>query len=175
MTYPARTPATALAALFLLACCQLSSYTSAQVRHSKAAGGGPKLDPWTARAQAVPVHIATLQDLPHVDECFFCHKCWLSKDKNPDALPTVHQRIGLEDDPDQGPAGAAKIVPTPAQWAAKRQKQNCSECWGCSTQLEPLKGQQAFGHNFAVEIGASPEWIFIAGGLCAVWAHSVGT
>ena len=36
-------------------------------------------------------------------------------------------------------------------------------CRGCSAQLQPLKAVSAFGQDFNVELGASPEWIFKAG------------
>mmetsp|Transcript_3357 Transcript_3357/g.7341 ORF Transcript_3357/g.7341 Transcript_3357/m.7341 type:complete len:538 (+) Transcript_3357:145-1758(+) len=54
------------------------------------------------------------------------------------------------------------IYPTRDQIMKKRSKQNCTECWGCSTQLQPLKAIKAFGQDFSVETGASPEWIFTA-------------
>lgn len=102
------------------------------------------------------------QELPHVDTCYFCHKCWYTKDRDPDARPTATVLIGGTPEEDQGATGAAKIVPGLQDWRAKKIKPNCTECWGCTTTLTPLKEVQAFGHNFAVETGASPDWLFHA-------------
>ena len=69
----------------------------------------------------------------------------------------------------------SKIYPTDEDIKAKALKPNCTECSGCSTQLEPLTAVAAFGRDFSVEIGASPEWIFRAGwliGSCTfTWMH----
>jgi hypothetical protein len=46
---------------------------------------------------------------------------------------------------------------------AKQSKPNCTECHGCRVQIQPLKAVTAFGQDFRVEVGASPEWIFTAG------------
>ena len=56
-----------------------------------------------------------------------------------------------------------KIYPTEEDIRAKELKPNCTECRGCSTQLQPLKAVVAFGQGFSVEVGASPEWIFTTG------------
>ena len=56
------------------------------------------------------------------------------------------------------------IFPTPSDITAKQRKPNCTRCRGCSAQLQPLKAVSAFGRDFSVELGASPEWIFTAGG-----------
>ncbi len=102
-------------------------------------------------------------DLPHVDDCYFCFKCHYTKGRDPDARPTVHSKIGGSEEEAQGERGARRVIPTDAQWEAKRAKPNCTECWGCSTQLQPLKAMQAFGHQFNIEVGASAEWLFYAG------------
>lgn len=46
---------------------------------------------------------------------------------------------------------------------AKSKLPNCTECIGCNAVLSPLKAVIAFGQDFKVERGASPEWIFTTG------------
>ncbi len=57
------------------------------------------------------------------------------------------------------------IMPTAAEVKAKVAQRNCTECYGCSTQIEPLKSgmTQIMGQNMQLEVGASPEWLFFAG------------
>lgn len=57
------------------------------------------------------------------------------------------------------------IMPTAAEVKGKAAKRNCTECYGCSTQIEPLKGgmTKIMGQNMQIEVGASPEWLFFAG------------
>jgi len=98
--------------------------------------------------------LANSQDLPHVSDCNLCYKCHYTKDKDPNALPAKF--------PEPETDAHLKIVPSKAHIAAKEAKRNCSECWGCSTQIQPLKDVMAFGHKFTVELGASPEWLFHA-------------
>ena len=62
---------------------------------------------------------------------------------------------------------AARIVPSLQEIKDKISKPNCTECWGCSTRIAPLKDINAFGRNFTVELGASSEWLFYAGGAHA--------
>lgn len=52
------------------------------------------------------------------------------------------------------------MFPQPTDISAKARLPNCSECCGCSTQLQPLQNMQAFGQDFKLDAGASPEWIF---------------
>jgi hypothetical protein len=102
----------------------------------------------------------SLQELPHVKDCNFCNKCYLTKDKNPKATPPPLDPELLSEDLT---VTARKIVPSKGELHAKALKPNCTECWGCTTQIQPLQAVSAFGHDFKVETGASPEWLFNAG------------
>ena len=90
--------------------------------------------------------------LPHVSECNFCMHC--SSDdtgmQQPSMEPMSRDMF-------------SKIYPTDEEIKAKGLKPNCTECRGCSTQLQPLKAVMAFGQDFSVEVGGSPEWIFTTG------------
>ncbi|GFR47810.1 hypothetical protein Agub_g9587 [Astrephomene gubernaculifera] len=57
-----------------------------------------------------------------------------------------------------------QIAPGAEELAAKSRKPNCTECYGCDTQIEPLQPvvTQMMGQNVRVEVGASPEWLFFA-------------
>ena len=100
--------------------------------------------------EPVSTHQATV---PHVSECNFCMHC--SSDDAGMQQPAMEP---------MSPDVFSKIYPTDEEIKAKGLKPNCTECQGCSTQLQPLKAVTAFGQSFSVEAGASPEWIFIAGG-----------
>ncbi|GFH07015.1 uncharacterized protein HaLaN_01754 [Haematococcus lacustris] len=99
------------------------------------------------------------QSLPHVRDCYFCTTCYLTQDRDAAARP---QELG----PDvlNGPASelSQQIVPAEADIQIKQQKPNCTECWGCSTKIDVLRQSHAFGHTFAMEIGATSEWLFYA-------------
>ena len=88
--------------------------------------------------------------LPHVSECNYCMRC-----------ASEEQKATMPESP---PASVFdKIFPSSVDIKAKQLKPNCTDCRGCSTQLQPLKAVMAFGQDFSVEIGASPEWIFTTG------------
>ncbi|PNH02334.1 hypothetical protein TSOC_011711 [Tetrabaena socialis] len=55
-------------------------------------------------------------------------------------------------------------MPTKAEIAAKQAKANCSECYGCGANVEPLQAvlTQTMGESMRTEVGASPEWLFFA-------------
>jgi hypothetical protein len=42
---------------------------------------------------------------------------------------------------------------------------NCTECWGCTTQLRSLEKTQLANtqHSFQPEAGRSLQWLFLAG------------
>lgn len=90
-----------------------------------------------------------------MSDCNLCQKCHYTKDKDPNAKATAH--------PENEENAHLKIVPPSGHFAAKAKKPDCTECWGCSTQIQPLKDVMAFGHKFTVEQGASSEWLFHAG------------
>lgn len=94
-----------------------------------------------------------------MSDCNLCNKCHYTKDKDPNARPANF--------PPVDPQSHLKIIPDKAVVTAKAAKPNCSECWGCSTQIQPLVDVMAFGHKFTVEKGASPEWLFHAGVMTA--------
>ncbi|KAG2494960.1 hypothetical protein HYH03_006895 [Edaphochlamys debaryana] len=47
---------------------------------------------------------------------------------------------------------------------AKARMPNCTECYGCDTQIKPLETvvEKNFGQNMRTEVGASPEWLFFS-------------
>ena len=58
-----------------------------------------------------------------------------------------------------------KIMPSEEEIEVKASKPNCTECYGCNTQIKPIRSGpvKAFGVNMMMEVGASPEWLFFAG------------
>ena len=111
--------------------------------------------------------------LPHVSDCNFCFSCSTSA-----AAPSAKRSL-LSEDLLSESSLFSRIFPSPKDIEAKETKPNCTECTGCSTQLQPLKAVVAFGQNFNVEQGASPEWIFTADlpdgskGIIKVWCMPV--
>lgn len=108
---------------------------------------------------------AGTEELPHISTCNFCQTCYVKAADRPessvssrralDALQAPSKRVFLEVD------GA--FAPTPEEIEAKSRKLNCTECYGCSTYIQPLSGgKTAFGVNWKVDKGASPEWLFYA-------------
>ncbi|KXZ55757.1 hypothetical protein GPECTOR_2g1307 [Gonium pectorale] len=57
-----------------------------------------------------------------------------------------------------------KIMPEKSEIEAKSKKPNCTECYGCDTQILPLQSAvtTVLGQNVKAEVGASPEWLFFA-------------
>lgn len=104
--------------------------------------------------------------LPHVDECYVCQRCHFTADRSPSARPAAHAQAGAGVGAAElrTAAGlASRVAPSPLKWEAKRDKRNCTECFGCGTRLRQLKAVKAFGHQFASEAGASQDWLFLAG------------
>ncbi|PNW72358.1 hypothetical protein CHLRE_16g672049v5 [Chlamydomonas reinhardtii] len=146
--------------------------------------------------------------LPHVDDCYLCHKCHTGK---PPGRHLLARMLGAAEplwdlsagaDTSSGSAGidssassseasdtgrsllakskkpAKKeeqmyvppgfkfnIMPMKDEIAAKSLKPNCTECYGCDTQIQPLQAAAAtnqLGQNMKIEVGASPEWLFFA-------------
>jgi hypothetical protein len=93
--------------------------------------------------------------LPHVSECNFCFSCSTSP-----ASDTSRSLLSEEQLSDGSPL--SRIFPSTTDIDSKEGKPNCTECTGCSTQLQPLQKVAAFGKDFSIEQGASPEWIFTA-------------
>ncbi|GAX73008.1 hypothetical protein CEUSTIGMA_g460.t1 [Chlamydomonas eustigma] len=99
--------------------------------------------------------------VPHVSECNFCMKC--HNEQISDSFGQRHIQGPLSAGGDRDTATAFdRIFPTTEDIQAKQSRPNCTECHGCRVQLQPLKAVTAFGQDFRVEIGASPEWIFTA-------------
>ena len=94
-------------------------------------------------------HKIQASGLPHVSECNFCMRC-ISSEKY--VAPVESSTAEM----------FSKIFPSAEDIKAKQLKPNCTDCQGCSVQLEPLKAVSAFGQDFSIETGASPEWIFKA-------------
>ena len=92
------------------------------------------------------------QSLPHVSECNYCMRCSSDDAAPATALPKPMSSSIFKE-----------MFPSTADIKAKQLKPNCTDCRGCSIQLQPLKAVVAFGQDFKVEIGASPEWIFTTG------------
>ena len=90
--------------------------------------------------------------LPHVSECNYCMRC------SSDVAPAIALPKPMSSD-----SVFQEMFPSRADSAAKQLKPNCTDCRGCSTQLQPLKAMVAFGQDSSVEVGASPEWIFATG------------
>ncbi|GIL53892.1 hypothetical protein Vafri_9405 [Volvox africanus] len=61
-----------------------------------------------------------------------------------------------------------QIMPLKNEIEMKSSKPNCTECYGCDTQIDPLQGvvTAAHGQELRAEVGASPEWLFLAGKGC---------
>lgn len=165
--------------------------------------------PWPAPAPICPVHDLQATPLPHVDDCYLCHKCHTGK---PPGRHLLARMLGAAEplwdlsagaDTSSGSAGidssassseasdtgrsllakskkpAKKeeqmyvppgfkfnIMPMKDEIAAKSLKPNCTECYGCDTQIQPLQAAAAtnqLGQNMKIEVGASPEWLFFAG------------
>ncbi|GIL86258.1 hypothetical protein Vretifemale_14600 [Volvox reticuliferus] len=57
-----------------------------------------------------------------------------------------------------------QIMPLKSEIESKSSKPNCTECYGCDTQIVPLQGvvTAAHGQELRAEVGASPEWLFLA-------------
>lgn len=134
--------------------------------------------------------------LPHVDECNYCLTCHTGDDRLSGTSHRASSRsvkeastsesssviVTSEADPSFTLVEASpysRIYPTVADIQAKAAKPNCTECRGCTTQLKHLAAVTAFGQDFKVELGASPEWIFTAdlpgGGkaIIKVWCFPV--
>jgi hypothetical protein len=84
-------------------------------------------------------------------------------------LPHSRSALHVREKRYEPPGFSFKVMPLKAEMEAKALKPNCTECYGCDTQIQPLQagpaedqlGQQA---QLKMEVGASPEWLFFAGG-----------
>ncbi len=134
-------------------------------------------------------------DLPHVDDCYMCQKCHTGKPPGRQLLARVGDELDSDGVAAVGVAGSGagrallatasagssssdgkeqmyvppdfkfSIMPTSEEIAAKSAKRNCTECYGCDTQIVPLSGvTNMHGMNVTIETGASSEWLFFAGG-----------
>ncbi|KAG2488696.1 hypothetical protein HYH03_012697 [Edaphochlamys debaryana] len=114
--------------------------------------------------------------LPHVDDCFLCQKCHTGDPPGRRLLArrgfrrknTVRTVGRYTTNPNRTyvPFAGFKFQTAPRHedFAGRKGKPNCTECYGCSTQLTPLGASpvKVFGKNVAPEVGASPEWLFLA-------------
>lgn len=142
-------------------------------------------------------------DLPHVDDCFMCQKCHTGKPPGRRLLArgelhsngvaaagtwgsetgralraTASAGASSSDSKEQmyvPPNFKFSIMPTAEEIAAKSAKRNCTECYGCDTQIVPLSGvTNMHGMNVTIETGASSEWLFFAGGRGVLLLHRTG-
>ncbi len=99
------------------------------------------------------MQVAT-QALPHVSSCWTRRKCRVSPGSALPSTPEMDSRLVLTGN---------SLSPDLQGMAARRQLRNCTECWGCSTQLHRLPVVKVAGIRRRPDVGMSDTHVFLAG------------
>jgi hypothetical protein len=109
---------------------------------------------WQHDGQATPAMQVATQALPHVSSCWTCRKCRLSPGSDLPSTPEMDPRLVLTRNP---------LSPDPRDMVDRRQLRNCTECWGCTTQLHRMPSVTVAGITTPPDVGMSSTQVFLAG------------